>query len=246
MPLFTTKSDKSRRAANSSEHCSFQPAGRCISARHFFSLDINDNCHSGSASKTGAVAILIAGILLLVSSISVYLWQYIPDIASENGLLEVSQDIFLSLAFVTAFLRYWSIRCDQSLNNTVFLALTLCSLAFLLREVDIDKLGSSPLWSVAEKVLRGIAAVPLLGFIFSVLRKTKLLWRNLASILTAPVVILTILGGLLYISSWPFDKKMFAMDKGLSQLCEEIIELNACLLFAFAAFSQGVKQEKPL
>lgn len=245
MPLFTIKSDKAPRGANSAEYGSLQPTSRCTSVRHFFSLDMNDNCHSDVAS-TGAAALLIAGILLLVSGISFYLWKYIPDIASENGLLEVGQDIFLSLAFVTALLRYWPIRCEEGLSSTVFLALTLCSLAFLLREVDIDKLGSSSLWPVAEKVLRGIAAVALLGFIFSVLRKIKLLLRNLASILTAPVMILTILGGLLYISSWPFDKKMLAMDKGLSQLCEEIIELNACLLFAFAAFSRGVKQEKPL
>lgn len=246
MPLFTVKSDKARQESISPGF-SLQHSGCGASVRPFFFLTIDDAGTGVVTGNKGALAVLIGVVMLLVSAASFELWQYYsPAIAYENGLLELGQDFFLLVAFVTALVRYRPIRFNETLDSHIFLGLTLFSLAFFLREVDIDKIGSSALWPIAEKTLRVIATVSLLGFIFSVLRKSKLFLRNFASIIAAPVVVLTIIAGLLYVCSWPFDKKMFAIDKGISQLCEEVIELNACLLFALAAFTQGIKPGKKL
>lgn len=249
MPLFTAKSEKARQESISPEFISLQKSPCGASVRYFFSVAVNDpECDPvGEASgKKGALAALIGVVMLLVSAVSFELWQYSPAVAFENGLLEMGQDFFLMIAVVTAFLRYRSVRFSESLDGYIFLGLSLFSLMFFLREVDIDQIGSSALWPIAEKTLRAIAAVLLLGFVFSVLRKSKLFLRNFASIIAAPVVMLTIVAGLLYFCSWPFDKRMFAIERGFSQMCEETIELNACLLFALAAFARGVGQDKKL
>lgn len=191
------------------------------------------------------LALLIAAALLLLNFLSFLLWQSYPEIVKENGLLEDGQVLFLLIACIAAALRFNRVRSTASFDKELLLALMFSSLVILLREVDIDKLGSSAIWPLVEKAARAIAAVALLGFIVHLLRKCKSLARNFGSLLKTPVTIMVLLGAVLYMCSWPLDKNLIAIDVGFSQLLEEIVELNACILLALAAFACGVKQELP-
>ena len=55
--------------------------------------------------------------------------------------------------------------------------------------------------------------------------------------LGAPLVHLSLLGILLYVASWPLDKKVFAIDVSVSLWLEEMLELYACCMFLAAAYS---------
>lgn len=244
MPFFAVKSDKDSQEGLSSRFASTQSSN--LLPRHFFPLSLSEYGDADETRKNNLLAVLVAVFVLVLSVTSFELWQYTPSIAAENGLLEVVQNVFLFTAFVTALLRYQLIRSSKSLDTYVFLGIALLPMMFFLRELDIDKLGSSPLWPVVEKVLRTLAAISVLGFVISVLRNSGHLLRNFSTLLAAPAVILVIIAGSLYVFSWPFDKKIiFAIDMALSQLIEELIESTAALLFALAAFSYGVKQSEP-
>ena len=101
------------------------------------------------------------------------------------------------------------------------------ALALFLREVDIDKLGSSAAWDVLEKTLRALAVLMILGFTWHMSRRIKLVARNLSHILLSPTVMLTIIACVFYACGWPFDRELFNIDKGLSQWFEETLELDA-------------------
>lgn len=243
MPLFTIKSEKNRPLPCSSEFSSAPQQYRNYSANGFFSLLLDDSRHLSAPIKKIVFVVLIPCAMLLLSILCFQLWQQRPTIAQENDLLELGQSGFLLLACATLALRAGRIQARENLNKPVFAALGLLTLAMFLREVDIDKLGTSPVWALAEKVLRGIAAIAVLNFSFSLLPKIKLLLRNVGKILQTPIVMLAVLALVLYICSWPFDKRIILVNKPLSQFIEEIIELNACYLFALAAFARGVKQD---
>src|SRR5690606_18098345 len=79
------------------------------------------------------------------------------------------------------------------------------------------------------------------GFIVHMLQRTKILLRNFKRILLAPAVVISLLGCVFYICGWSFDKELFNIDTGQSVWIEETLELNACLLFLVAGFTNSIK-----
>jgi hypothetical protein len=154
----------------------------------------------------------------------------------------LAQGGFLLLAALVQGWRAFNTH-DSGLKRDIRLGLALFALALFLREVDIDKLGSSAVWDALEKILRVIALLMILSFTWHISRRVKLVFRNLGKVLLAPTVMLTMLACVFYASGWPFDRELFDMDKGLSQWFEETFELNACLLFFCASILGSIKTD---
>lgn len=187
-----------------------------------------------------ALTFFIVGLLAIVSTLSFEAWQFNPTIVRENALLELAQGGFLLLA--TFFQGWRAFNTHESgLKRDIRNGLALFTFALFLREVDIDKLGSSDLWGALETTLRVIALLAILGFAFHASRRVKVLMRNLGKVLLSPTVILSTLACMLYACGWPFDRELFSIDKGLSQWFEETLELNACLLFFCASLMGNIK-----
>lgn len=192
--------------------------------------------------RTVALAFFIVGLLAISSTLSFELWQLIPQVTAENALLELTQGGFLLLAALLQSLRAFNTH-DSGLKRDIRLGLALFAFALFLREVDINKLGSSDLWNALETILRVIALLMILGFALHISRRIKLITHNIGKILLSPTVMLTMLACVLYAGGWPFDRELFDIDKGLSLWFEETFELNACLLFFCASLMGNIKTD---
>jgi len=194
-----------------------------------------------------AVAVKLTGLgtgalMLLGAAISAALlyvaWLMDPSLADENDLLENAQVACLLLG---ALLNVHRATCLPSHPETPARMLSVL-LAFLclgcaLRELDIDDLGDPRYFEPLETALRALAlgalALYLLGHVTHLLAVCVFILRTLG----APLVHLSLLGILLYVASWPLDKKVFAIDVSVSLWLEEMLELYACCMFLAAAYS---------
>ncbi len=192
--------------------------------------------------RTVALAFFIIGLLAISSTLSFELWQLTPQVTAENALLELTQGGFLLLAALLQSLRAFHTH-DSGLKRDIRLGLALFTFALFLREVDINKLGSSDLWNALETILRVIALLMILGFTLHMSRRIKLVTHNIGKILLSPTVMLTMLACVLYAGGWPFDRELFSIDKSLSLWFEETFELNACLLFFCASLMGNIKTD---
>ncbi len=192
--------------------------------------------------RSVAFAFFIVGLLAISTVLSFEAWQFNPQITKENALLELIQGGFLLMAALVQGLRAFNNHIS-GLKRDIRLGLALFAFALFLREVDINKLGSSNAWDVFEVVLRAIALLAILGFALHMSRRIKSVTRNIGKILRSPTVMLTMLACVFYACGLPFDRELFSIDKGLSVWFEETFELNACLLFMCAGLVSNVKTD---
>jgi hypothetical protein len=190
--------------------------------------------------RTLALTFFIAGLLAISSTLSFEAWQLDPRVTAENALLELTQGAFLLLAAVFQGARAFNSH-DSGLRRDIRLGLALFAFALFLREVDVNKLGNRDTWGAVENILRVSALLMILGFIWHMSRRIKLIIANITKILLAPTVILSMLACVLYACGLPFDREFFNIDKGLSKWIEETVELNACLLFLCAGIVGSIK-----
>ena len=174
-----------------------------------------------------ALAFFILGLIAISTTSSFQLWQLQPSIAAENALLELVQGLFLLLALGVQGVRAYSAP-KLGLIRDIRSGLALFALLLFLREMDIDKIGVSTHWALAEQMLRGIALLLTLRFILHVTRRREVIMSNLANIFWSPTLLVSLLGCLFYTCGWPFDKELFTINKGLSVWLEETLELK-CL-----------------
>lgn len=192
--------------------------------------------------RTLALIFFIVGLLVISSTLSFEIWQLNPGITQENASLELTQGGLLLLAALIQCTRAFS-QYDSSLQRDICLGLALFTFMLFLREVDIDQLGMSALWSTLENTLRILALIAVLFFVTHMIRRIKIIRGSLNKIFRAPIVNITIVGCLLYACGWPFDKELLNVDKGLSLWIEETFELNACLLFFCASLISNIKKD---
>lgn len=204
-----------------------------------FSLELMNHTNR---IRTAALAFLIIGLVAISSTLSFELWQLNPLVTAENAMLELTQGGFLLLAALIQCVRAFNTH-DSGLKRDIRLGLALFAFTLFLREVDIDKLGSSAAWGTLETVLRAITLLTILGFVLHLSRRIKMVTRNFGKILLSPTVIVTILACVFYACGWPFDRELFSMDKSLSLWFEETFELNACLLFLCASLMSNIKTD---
>lgn len=196
-----------------------------------------------SRARSIAFFLLIAGLLAIFTTLSFNFWKINALVTAENALLELGQGAFLLLAAMVQGVRAFSAH-KSGLKRDIRLGLALFTLALFLREVDVDRLGTSEAWDILEKVLRAAALLLTLGFALHMSRRIKLAVRNLGKILLAPTVLVSLLACVLYACGWPFDRELFSIDKSLSVWFEETFELDACLLFFCAALAPNIKTDE--
>jgi hypothetical protein len=177
-------------------------------------------------------------ILCTFTCLSVYLWQRNPVVAQENQLLENAQVILLLLALAINIFRMMESN-KAKLVRDIRIGLSLCTFALFLREVDIDQLNLGEQLRAIETSVRTVCGLLLLVFFAYLFRRRYYFWLHSREIIRSPMVYLSILGCLLYVAGWPFDKKVFSMDFNISQLIEETIELNAALIFILSSLADS-------
>ena len=183
--------------------------------------------------------ILPAVLLLVGNFIALVLWQGGFLEAQENHFLELSQGGFLVLVCGVCSVRAWRLATTSlNLNFLLHAGLALLSYSFLLREVDIDRFGAGPGWAQLELGLRLFGVALWLALLVFVVPRVKQLWAQRAIMFALPMVLLAMLGGMLLLASWPFDKQVFpVLSYATSQFIEEMLELNGCIILFFASLT---------
>lgn len=179
---------------------------------------------------------IISMTLLLITTVTYNLWRLDNVIPTENGLLESGQLVFLILACLLSSY-HAKVQFNQfPTERFLHIGLALFCFALILRECDIDQLGSSSNWKTLEIVLRSATLFAFIGFAGIIASKRSSLFLNFRILQQIPLIILALLGCVSYLASWPFDKELFNLPEALSIFIEESFELNACVLFFFASF----------
>lgn len=202
-----------------------------------FSLELSSY---GDHIRIIALGFFIVGLVAISSALSFEAWLLNPAIINENALLELAQSSFLILATLLQGWRAFNTH-DSSLKRDIHLGLALFAFALLLREIDVEYLGSGVFWNALETILRLIALLAILSFALRMSRQTKLVMDNLGHILLSPTILLSVVACVFYACSLPFDRELFEMDTHLSKWFEETFELNACLLFFCASMAGNIK-----
>jgi hypothetical protein len=187
--------------------------------------------------------LLVFSLLLIDMTVSIFLHDETTD-ADANHVLEMLQFSVLLLAVgVHAERAFRAARV--SFNFLVHAGLMWLCCAFILREIDIDLLGEDPAWTWAwvwlEYVLRAIALIVLLVGLLVLAPQIKQVFAARVVILSMPVVVLSMLAGVVLVAGWPFDKQLFLfLSPPTSAFIEELLELNGyILMFAGALASDG-------
>ena len=182
----------------------------------------------------------VASAVLLSMAISIALWTVFPDIDDENHLLEWLQALFLALACSVHGVRAWQEPDRQSLRFLMHAGLCALMFGFLLRELDIDQFGTAPAWAQAEKALRVMELLILIRLLIFFAPRARKVFAAAPRIFGMRITILTLIGGLLMVAGWPFDKKVFhGMPDAYALLGEEVLELGAYLLLFLASLSDS-------
>lgn len=153
--------------------------------------------------------------LLLISGESYRLWSHGLISTSETGLLEVGQNIFLFLACLLHSYHSSNDKADP-LHRYLCAGLALLCLTLLLRELDIEKMGSGNQWKNVELLIRGLAATGIIIYCGKLFNDPTITWSALKSVATMPILLFSLWGVCCYFCGWPFDKSLFAIPQGLS------------------------------
>lgn len=195
--------------------------------------------HPNSPGRNHTVLI---SMMLTVTVFSFILWKNDPLIAEENQALELVQSTFLLLACFLHGERASRLKMS-ALDFLIHAGLALLTFSFALRELDIDQFGTSEIWAQSERVLRFSSAALWIGFLILLMSRIKQVFTRRSAILTLPVMVLAIWGGVFYIASWPFDKEIFSsLSHDYSRFIEEVLELNACVILFAASLADSSLQ----
>jgi hypothetical protein len=181
-------------------------------------------------ARPGAV-VAVVWVLVALGVLGCVSWVAWPDTAAEDQWLEWVQVLLL---LVTAAVHARS--AGRSAWPAVLHAgLGLLTLSFAVREVDIDRIGSSPNWLLAERVIRAGVGVLWLWWGWRMWRRAPAVRALWPGVLREPWLQLMLIAGALYVASWVLDREMLPLVRDLSRFLEEVVELQAdAALFAAA------------
>ena len=154
----------------------------------------------------------------------------------EGRLIENAKAGLLGLAAFYHLLRLAQLPERRILDVDVRVALALLCVALMVREVDIDRIGTSLWWALAEDVIRVVVGLAVLGWYGYLLTKFKLFWQMKGRLICTSVVLLSAIGCVWYVDAWPFDKMLVLDDIQLSALIEITLELFATITLCLAAW----------
>lgn len=176
-------------------------------------------------------------ILLVAALLCTWGWHLDRQVTHEGRLIENTKAALLGLAAFYHLLRLAQLPNRQLIDVDVRIALALLCVALMVREVDIDRIGTSLWWAWAEDAIRVLVGLAVLGWYGYLLTKFKLLWQMKGRLIHTSVVLLSAIGCLWYIGAWPFDKMLVLDDATFSALIEIILELFATITLCLAAWS---------
>lgn len=184
------------------------------------------------------VTVVISGILVVLG------WQRDHTIVHENHLVENTQALLLAIGLFLHGHRLKTLPNQRILDVYIRIFLMFLLLSFWMREIDIRDIltdftgGPYHFWRTFELSLRIFVGAFFLAYVLFLFSKLPFFWRVKWQVFKSPIFHLTFMGGLLYTSGWPFDKKLFLESGTLTfyqhQLIEETLELWATM-FLFAA-----------
>ncbi len=162
-----------------------------------------------------------------------FLWIEDRSITEENGLLENLQLLFLSVG-----LGFHLKQRSGSLTTATRIChstLALLCLSIILRELDIDEIGTTGMWSLVETVARLATAFAWLLIMYVVAMNFRGLWAYRWEIGFSITSVATAIAIVLYIVSWPFDKGYIPVAPDISQFIEESLQLTATVYLMAAS-----------
>lgn len=191
---------------------------------------MHDSIFRKTVSGWFAVILPLAALLCFTG------WWFDKNITDEGRILQNAKAVFLLIAVALHVYHSRTLVLRQPMDTWVRIALAFLCIGFFLREVDIDRIGDPAIWSNIELVLRLIAGSGLLIWYGYLLTKFSLFWQLKWQLFMQPVVLLSFIGCVFYLCSWPFDKKIFTPNGDINELFEIIFEMWATLTLCFAAW----------
>lgn len=185
---------------------------------------------------SGRVWCVYVLLLLVAALLCTWGWWIDPQITEEGRLIENTKAGLLGLAAFYHVLRLAQLPERQTIDVDVRIALALLCVALMVREVDIDRIGTSLWWAQAEDLIRIVVGLAVLGWYGYLLTKFKLFWQMKGRLICTSVVLLSAIGCLWYVDARPFDKMLVIDDLLLSALIEIILELFATITLCLAAW----------
>lgn len=195
----------------------------------------NKNAGWPVAARAAPLLLLSVTIAFLCAGAAALLWQQDNTVTHENRVIENTQAFFLLLATALHALQTGRHPISVKVPRICHMVLAMLCLSILVREIDIDRLGPQPGWSIAENLIRLSGGAAWIWLMTHVYHYRQQLWRNRARILLTSTSLLTGLGVLLYMTSWFFDKSVVPLPPNLSQLWEETLQMSGTVFFFTAA-----------
>jgi hypothetical protein len=154
----------------------------------------------------------------------------------ENGGMENAQAMAIFLSLILFALS--AIR-QQFSERVFFSGLILLCFSFLLRELDMEDLGLTPMvtWltsGVGRNLVVSLLWFFYLLFIFIYPSGLGRVFRVWAKSLEGRTMILA---GIFLVLARPFDKELFPMLSSTARFVEELLELNGYMLIWISSFS---------
>lgn len=171
------------------------------------------------------------GIFFILTILFLY-----PDIdTDEDGIVEILQSVFITIAIV--IFAYRAISSTDVNEKLTGFGLSLLSLSFLLRELDVEKfdIPSFFIW-LGSGTGRGLFLGTLWIILIFLMYKYKNFQKiKMISFLTSTQGQLLMFAALMLIFGAFMDKNVFSLENLTTRFYEELFELLGYVYLAFSA-----------
>lgn len=179
-------------------------------------------------------ALLLALCVLFMS----FVYWIFPDIDTrEHGIVETVQAFFIFISMIMYALSFFSNK--EAGDKIVALLLSLLSLSFLLREVDVEKLDICFFFILAGSGIGRNIFLSLLWFIIFlyILKFREVFWNSMKKLLSSSEGQVLMFSALMLIFGELMDKNIFSINSLKIQVFyEELFELVGYIYLSFASF----------
>lgn len=203
----------------------------------------NSSIRGVRATPSAAVWLII---MVASTLVAVVWWPYDKSVVEENDVVESAQALLLLAGCAIHSVRA---RFQPGTFEQLFhMALALLCLSFVVREVDIDRMGEAPVWPIIEYFVRGVVVGLWVALIVLIVRRREhhaQLWQNDLRAALSPTGLYTAGGALLYGVSFFFDKQIAPLPPHVMVLFEETLQLNGTLLICAGAAATRLPPQRP-
>jgi hypothetical protein len=166
------------------------------------------------------------------------IWNVDHDVVEEDHLVEVLQAVFLLLAAIVYGVRA---RLTTHAERTLLMGACLFCISLAMREVDIDHFGDEMVMSRVEVALRAVLVLVWIAWGFQARHSIEVLWRRRFAVVLSGMGMLIVLGCLLYLSSWPFDKFPRQLGGPMARMFEETLQLLATMMLFLSSLAPPIR-----